>query len=240
MTTYFISDLHLDETRPAVTRAFFHYLEQWAGHCDALYILGDFFEVWVGDDDDAELAGEIRAKLKTFSSSGSKLYFMHGNRDFLVGETFCQQTGATLLNDPTVIDLYGQATLLMHGDSLCTLDTEYMAFRAQARSDGWQQQLLSQPLAARRALAQQLRDQSQSMNAIKAEDIMDVTPSEVVSIMTQHHCLRLIHGHTHRPNRHSLTVEQQPAERIVLGDWCQQAWYIAATPNSLELIQQPL
>ena len=240
MPTYFISDLHLDETRPAVTRAFFHYLELWAGNCDALYILGDFFEVWVGDDDDAQLASQVKAKLKTFAESGSKLYFMHGNRDFLVGENFCLQTGTTLLPDPTVIDLYGTPTLLMHGDSLCTQDSEYMAFRAQARSPQWQQQLLSQPLAARRALAKQLREQSQSMNALKAEDIMDVTPSEVTAIMEQHNCQRLIHGHTHRPKRHQLLIKQQDAERIVLGDWCQQAWFLEASPQALQLKHFPL
>ena len=237
MTTYFISDLHLDETRPAVTRAFFHYLEQWAGNCDALYILGDFFEVWVGDDDDAPLAQDIINALQRFSQSGSKLFFMHGNRDFLVGQDFCQRTGATLLPDPTVIDLYGQKTLLMHGDSLCTQDTEYMAFRQQARSEAWQQPLLAQPLAARRALAQQLRDQSQSMNALKAEDIMDVTPGEVITAMEQHHCQRLIHGHTHRPNRHPLTVNGQAGERIVLGDWCEQAWILEASASQIKLQQ---
>ena len=235
MTSYFISDLHLDETRPAVTRAFLHYLQQWAGHCDALYILGDFFEVWVGDDDDAPLAQAIIKALKAFSDSGSALYLMHGNRDFLLGESLCQQTGATLLPDPTVIDLYGQRTLLMHGDSLCTQDTEYMAFRQQARSASWQQQLLSQPLAARRALATQLREQSQSMNALKAEDIMDVTPAEVEQVMRQQQCLRLIHGHTHRPHRHAMNLDGQKAERIVLGDWCDKAWILKAQVQSLEL-----
>ncbi|WP_339668342.1 UDP-2,3-diacylglucosamine diphosphatase [Dasania marina] len=235
MRSYFISDLHLDETRPAVTRAFLHYLEQWAGHCDALYILGDFFEVWVGDDDDAPLAQTIISALKRFSTSSSALYIMHGNRDFLLGDSFCQQTGATLLPDPILIDLYGQPTLLMHGDSLCTRDSEYMAFRQQARSADWQQQLLSQPLAARRALAAQLREQSQSMNALKADDIMDVTPAEVEQIMRQHQSLRLIHGHTHRPQRHPMDIDGQTAERIVLGDWCDKAWILEAQPQGLSL-----
>ena len=235
MTSYFISDLHLDESRPEVTRAFFQCLEKWAGNCDALYILGDFFEVWIGDDDDAKLSQEIIQQLKIFSASKSALYIMHGNRDFLMGDHFCALTGAQLLPDPTVINLYGKNTLLLHGDSLCIDDTEYMTFRQQARSKAWQEQLLAQPLAARRALAQQLREKSQSMNALKAEDIMDVNPDEVLSIMEQYSVTQMIHGHTHRPKRHKLSVNHSPAERIVLGDWCQQGWVLVATPESLEL-----
>lgn len=235
MPTYFISDLHLDESRPDVTRALFRCLDQWAGQCDALYILGDFFEVWIGDDDDAPLNLEIISKLKAFSASGSSLYIMHGNRDFLIGQSFCNVTGATLLNDPTAIDLYGEKVLLMHGDSLCTHDKEYMAFRQQARSREWQEQLLSQTVTNRRALAQQLREQSQSMNALKAEDIMDVTPEEVINVMEQYDVQRMIHGHTHRPARHLLTANQQHAERIVLGDWCQQGWILVASPQRLDL-----
>ena len=234
MSTYFISDLHLDQSRPAVTRAFLAYLEQWAGQCDGLYILGDFFEVWVGDDDDAELSEAVCHQLKHFSSK-SPLFIMHGNRDFLLGQSFCENTGATLLTDPCIIDLYGAKTLLMHGDSLCTQDKEYMAFRQQARSKEWQQHLLSQPLAARRTLAAQLREQSQSMNALKAEDIMDVSPEEVVATMQKHNCLRLIHGHTHRPARHKVSINQQLGERIVLGDWCDKAWILKAKGKQLQL-----
>jgi len=231
MTTLFISDLHLDPSRPDVTLAFHRFMQQLAPKSDALYILGDFFEVWIGDDDDSEFNHAIMRTLKSFTDAGGTLYFMVGNRDFLIGSGFAQMTGATLLEDPTVIDLYGTPTLLMHGDSLCTLDTEYMAFRAQARSAEWQAQLLAQPIQARREIARQLREKSQSMNSLKAEDIMDVTGDEVVAVMRQLKVERLIHGHTHRPERHTVTAagKDSPAlERIVLGDWHQHLWWLAA------------
>jgi UDP-2,3-diacylglucosamine hydrolase len=152
-----------------------------------------------------------------------------------MGEFFCDLTGAQLLPDPSVINLYGQNTLLLHGDSLCTDDTEYMTFRQQARSKAWQEQLLAQPIAARRLLAKQLREKSLSMNALKAEDIMDVNHNEVIAAMEQYNVKQMIHGHTHRPQRHPLSINNMPAERIVLGDWCQQGWVLVATPESLEL-----
>jgi len=232
MSTLFISDLHLDSSRPQVTQAFYRFLDERTDNTEALYILGDFFEAWIGDDDDAELCLEVKARLKSLSQQ-TQVYIMHGNRDFLYGPKFCQDTGATLLNDPCLIDLYGIPTLLMHGDSLCTDDQEYMAFRQQARSPQWQQQLLSQPLIARRALAAQLRQQSKSMSALKAEDIMDVNASEVASQLNTHNCHRLIHGHTHRPARHKLA--ELNAERIVLGDWHDKAWCIEATEQDLKL-----
>lgn len=240
MTSYFISDLHLDDSRPAVTQAFYRCLKNWAGNCDALYILGDFFEAWVGDDDDAKLAVDTKNALRRFSNSGSSLYIMHGNRDFLLGEEFCAASGATLLSDPTLINLYGTPTLLMHGDSLCTDDHDYMAFRQQARSSSWQQQLLSQPLAARKALAKQLREQSSSMNALKANDIMDVNDKEVENALNTANCHRIIHGHTHRPKVHHLKLENNDAERWVLGDWCEKGWFIKATPDKLSLENFPL
>lgn len=237
MTTLFISDLHLDESRPAVVRAFFDFLDTKAAKADALYILGDFFEVWVGDDDDAPFNRRIVERLAQLATP---LFFMVGNRDFLVGTRFAQETGATLLTDPTTIDLYGQQVLLMHGDSLCTTDTEYMAFRQQARSEPWQHALLSKPLEERRAIARQLREQSQSMNSLKAEDIMDVTPEEVIAEMRKAGAATLIHGHTHRPARHPINIDGTPAERIVLGDWCQKRWWIEANHEGIELIEQPI
>jgi len=231
MSTYFISDLHLDETRPVISRAFFDFLDQKARGADALYILGDFFEVWVGDDDDSAYSREVVARLREFSDSGTPLFFMHGNRDFLVGEQFCREAGATLLGDPTVIDLYGKPVLLMHGDSLCTRDTEYMAFRQQARSPEWQQALLAQPLEARRAFARNARQQSKSMNSLKAEDIMDVTPSEVVAALERHNAQIMIHGHTHRPDCHELVANGSPAQRWVLGDWGAYMWWIEASAD---------
>ena len=240
MTTLFISDLHLHESRPAVTQAFYQFLDNRASGAEALYILGDFFDAWIGDDDDAPLNAEVAQHLRQLSDQGTGIYMMHGNRDFLLGENFAKTAGATLIADPTLIDLYGQPTLLMHGDTLCTLDTEYQAFRQQVRSSAWQQQILAQPLAARRALAAQIRAQSKSMNSMKAEDIMDVTPEEVVRVMRDAGVRQLIHGHTHRPARHPLAIDGMAAERIVLGDWHDSAWCIYADAGGLELRHWPI
>lgn len=235
MRSLFISDLHLDEQRPDITRAFCQFLQDDASQANALYILGDFFESWLGDDDSSPLIEQIKIALLELSNTGCQVYFMHGNRDFLVGDAFCQAVSATRLDDPCVIDLLGEPTLLMHGDSLCTGDAEYMQFRAMARSPQWQAQVLSKSLSERRALAKQLRAASSEANSNKAEDIMDVTPSEVERIMTQHHCQRLIHGHTHRPARHAFTLNNKPAERIVLGDWHRQGWVLDCRDNEIAL-----
>lgn len=240
MHTLFISDLHLHESRPQVTRAFFQFLCTQAIHAEALYILGDFFDAWIGDDDDSELVQDIANGLHKLNELGVAIYFMHGNRDFLLGEAYASKAGMSIINDGTVIDLYGTPTLLMHGDSLCTDDIEYQQFRAMVRSPQWQQQILAQPLAARRALAAQMREKSQSMNSLKAEDILDVSPVEVIAQMEAAGVTRMIHGHTHRPARHSLTVSNQSAERIVLGDWHDVGWCIKADNNNIDLIDWPL
>ena len=193
--TLFISDLHLDSARPAVIAALATFLRNNT-NCDALFVLGDLFEAWVGDDDDSALASEVAALFREFTAAGPALYLMQGNRDFLLGAGFCDSVNGVLLDDPTVIDLYGTPTLLMHGDSLCTGDAEYVAFRARARSPEWQAELLAKPLPERRALAAQLRAMSREANSNKAEDIMDVTPSEVLRVMSEAGVGRLIHGHT--------------------------------------------
>lgn len=237
MHTLFISDLHLHESRPQVTRAFFQFLYTQAVHAEALYILGDFFDAWIGDDDDSELVQDVANGLYKLNELGVAIYFMHGNRDFLLGAGYAKKAGMELIPDGITIDLYGTPTLLMHGDSLCTDDVEYQQFRAMVRSPQWQQQILAQPLSARRTLAAQLRAKSQSMNSLKADDIMDVSPTEVVAQMEAAGVTRLIHGHTHRPARHSLIVDDKPAERIVLGDWHDSGWCIKADQNSIELIE---
>jgi UDP-2,3-diacylglucosamine hydrolase len=229
--TLFISDLHLDPARPAVTRALAEFLIQHRD-CDQLYILGDLFEAWIGDDDDAPLAGEVTALLRDFSAAGPALFIMPGNRDFLLGQTFCHAVGATLLSDPTPVDLYGRATLLLHGDSLCTRDEAYQAFRKTARDPQWQAQLLNQGLAERRTLAGELRSMSKEANSNKAEDIMDVTPNEVTRVMAEYNVQQLIHGHTHRPARH----REAAGERWVLGDWDKQLWFIRADRDTINLI----
>ncbi|MEH6568671.1 MAG: UDP-2,3-diacylglucosamine diphosphatase [Halioglobus sp.] len=228
--TLFISDLHLDAARPAITQALAVFLDQ-NKLCDSLFILGDLFEAWVGDDDDCDLALEITKLLSDFSSSGPGLYLMQGNRDFLLGERFCTAVGAQLLPDPTVIDLYGKPTLLMHGDSLCTDDVDYQAFRKTARDPKWQADLLNHSLDERRALAKQLRSISKESSSNKAEDIMDVTTHEVHRMMTEQGVKQLIHGHTHRPARH----EASSGTRWVLGDWDQRGWFIRADKTEVEL-----
>jgi len=236
MATLFISDLHLHETRPQLTRAFFHFLHTQAQGVEALYILGDFFDAWIGDDDDTALNAEVARELKTLANVGTQIFLMHGNRDFLLGKNFATQAGAQLIDEGTVINLYGCPTLLLHGDSLCTGDIDYITFRQQVRNPQWQQHILAQPLAARRALAAQLREKSQAMNSLKAEDIMDVTPAEVIDVMTKANVTRMIHGHTHRPARHALSVSNKPAERIVLGDWHHLAWALHVDEKNTSLL----
>lgn len=226
MTIRFISDLHLEESRPDITDAFLAFLSERAMGIEALYILGDFFEAWIGDDEQTPLQNRIAEALREVSDSGTALYLMHGNRDFLIGEDFCNRCGATLLPDPVVVDLYDTPTLLMHGDSLCTADQEYQKFRANMRNQQWQQMFLQRPLADRQMVARQLREISMAKNQGKAETIMDVTPDEVVREMESHGVQRLIHGHTHRPAIHELTANGRPAHRIVLGDWDTHVWWL--------------
>ncbi|WP_136255771.1 UDP-2,3-diacylglucosamine diphosphatase [Onishia niordana] len=237
MTTLLISDLHLHPGAPEVTDGFVTYLEHTASKADALYILGDFFEAWVGDDildlpeaepsGNAALVNRVVEALRTLSSAGTAIYLMHGNRDFLIGKRFADACGATLLDDPTRLNSADEPVLLMHGDSLCTRDDAYMAFRAKARDPQWQAQILAMSIPERLALAKQIREQSGDANSNKAEDIMDVTPDEVIKEMTAHGVTTLIHGHTHRPAVHQVTLDDQPAARIVLGDWQpDQGWDI--------------
>ncbi|MEE3168703.1 MAG: UDP-2,3-diacylglucosamine diphosphatase [Pseudomonadota bacterium] len=241
MTTLFISDLHLEESRPDITRAFLAFLEEKATGVESLYILGDFFEAWIGDDERTPLQEQVAGALRQLSDSGTRVFLMHGNRDFLIGEDFCARAGATLLDDPTVIDLYGTPTLLMHGDSLCTADVEYQKFRANMRNPQWQQMILQRPLKDRQQMARQLREISMAKNQGKEEFIMDVTPEEVVKDMEHHGVQRMIHGHTHRPAVHELIANGQPAQRIVLGDWDQNVWWLEARPDEEPALKkQPL
>jgi len=241
VTSLFISDLHLEESRPDITRAFLLFLAQHAEEAEALYILGDFFESWIGDDERTELQEAVAAALAGLSLEGVRIYLMHGNRDFMIGEDFCNRCEATLLEDPTVIDLYGEPTLLMHGDSLCTKDLDYQKFRTNMRNPQWQQAFLKRPLEDRQQVARQLRELSMAKNQGKKEAIMDVTPEEVVAEMGRHGVRQMIHGHTHRPAVHSLEVAGEPATRYVLGDWDSALWYIRAEPGqSPELIEAPL
>lgn len=236
MRTLFISDLHLGHHTPKIVEGFFNFLQQQAADADQLYILGDFFDAWIGDDDDDALVAKIKQQLRDYSHN-HPVFFIHGNRDFLLGEKFASDTGIQLLPESCQVDLDGRAALIMHGDTLCTQDAEYLKFRAMVRNPAWQQQVLALPLPQRRQMAADLRKKSQSMNAMKAEDIMDVTPAEVEKIMAEAGVDLLIHGHTHRPAHHHLTVKGAAAERWVLGDWGDSGWYLVAENGELDLIQ---
>ena len=233
--TLFISDLHLDPERPAVTALFLEFLATRARQADAVYVLGDLFEAWIGDDDETPLNLEVIHGIRACVDAGTPVFVMHGNRDFLLGERFARQSRCTLLQDPACIDLYGIPTLLMHGDLLCTDDTEYLAFRDMVRNSDWQKELLAKPLAVRREIAAEMRRNSREKTAGKPESIMDVNPTEVLDAMTRHAVVQLIHGHTHRPGVHSLHVAGQPASRYVLGDWYDQGSMLECSRDGCRL-----
>ena len=219
-----ISDLHLEEERPDISRAFLHFLETRACQAKALYILGDFFEVWIGDDAMTPFQRSIAQALRSLSGGGTRIYLMHGNRDFMLGKSFCRAAGCTLLADPSVVELNGERVLLMHGDSLCTRDEGYMRLRRLLRNAFSLFVLRNLPLSTRRKLARKLRNESRTQTRMKASDIIDVTPELIPRVLAEHRVRTLIHGHTHRPATHDLVVNGQPAQRIVLGDWDRQGW----------------
>lgn len=241
MRSLLISDLHLQEQRPDITRALFCLLDQFQGQIDQLFILGDFFEVWLGDDLLAPPAVEVAHRLNQFTQAGSSLLLMHGNRDFLLGNAFAERCGGRLIQEPFDVLLGGKQCQLMHGDTLCTRDTDYMAFREMVRNPQWQQAFLSKSAQERIDFARQARQQSQRDTQQKEFDIMDVTQSEVVRILETSGADILIHGHTHRPATHRVSTSKGEQIRMVLGDWHQQGWYILAdgTSQSIELKSFP-
>lgn len=223
MTTLFISDLHLSAARPGVTALFLDFLAREARHAEALYVLGDFFEYWIGDEAvQQEEYRPIVAGMRRLAGQGTPIYVMHGNRDFLLGADFERASGARLIPDPSVIDLYGTRTLLMHGDALCTADVEYLAIRKTTRTEEWRRQFLAKSVAERERLARGYREQSRRATAAKLPEIMDVTPAAVSDAMRRHGVRHLIHGHTHRPGEHAFALDGAPARRFVLGDWYEQ------------------
>ncbi len=218
--TLLISDLHLCRSQPQITAAFERFLIEFAPHAEALYILGDLFEYWAGDDDlDDPFHQQIARGLHALSARGTRIYLLHGNRDLLMGQALASACGAILLSDPVLVDLYGKPTLLSHGDALCTDDTEYQQFRKLVHSAAWQQQFLAQPLAERKAYIEQLRARSRSEKQTKSLAIMDVNVDAVTALLRANAYPRLIHGHTHRPYRHVLHLDDHTCERWVLGDW---------------------
>ncbi|HEX2197258.1 MAG TPA: UDP-2,3-diacylglucosamine diphosphatase [Burkholderiales bacterium] len=237
----FISDLHLSDERAAANERFIAFVEEQAPAASALYILGDFFEYWIGDDDlDEPFNAVIAGLLRGLTRRGVPLFLMHGNRDFLIGEAFCRATGAVLLADPTVIQAGGEPTLLAHGDTLCTDDHDYQAWRRVARSEEWQREFLAKPRAERRAMILGLREKSKAVIQAKPADIMDVNDGAVVQALRSHGVRRLVHGHTHRAGRHAHDVDGRRCERWVLPDWYGPGGYLeigAAQPRMVRFPQ---
>jgi len=227
MHSIFVSDLHLTPDRPRAAELFHEFAAGAAGRAEALYVLGDLFEYWVGDDDLADpFNASVVGALRALSAKGVALHFMHGNRDLLVGARFAERCGAKLIADPQLLDLYGTKTLVMHGDTLCTDDIEYQKFRAYAHDPENQRKFLSQPLAERRQQIIGFRADSEKSKRGKSAEIMDVTPAAVDKALREHGYPRLIHGHTHRPARHVHVVDGKSCERWVLTDWYGRAGYL--------------
>lgn len=233
----FISDLHLAPERPEIIQLFVRFCEQIAAHSKSLYILGDFVEYWLGDDDEAEGLQPAFDALLKLSADGCQIYFMPGNRDFLIGDRLARRCGFEILSDPYLITVGGQSVLLMHGDTLCTDDTDYMKFRSMVRDQAFVQKFIDKPIAERRQIARAMRDSSQQATAIKNPEIMDVNQDTVAAVMQQHKVKLLIHGHTHRPAIHT-GESSAKRTRIVLGDWYETGNYlILGSADQPELLE---
>lgn len=236
---YFIADLHLVENRPDITACFLSFLENDATEATDLYILGDLFESWIGDDDDSAFVLNIADAIKGLSNKGTRVFFIHGNRDFLLGEKFAKKSGMIILPEIDEIDLYGQKTVIMHGDTLCTRDVAYQAFRKKSRTWWWQTMIKSLPLFVRRKIAADYRKKSTEATAMKSQEIMDVTPEAVIDTLMERKSQLLIHGHTHRPFIHDLQANGAEAKRIVLGDWYEQGAWLKVTHKEMVLLNTP-
>ena len=236
----FISDLHIDHSRTDITAGFFSFLERNKHACDALYILGDLFEVWIGDDAITAPDVEVASKLREFSECGASLFIMHGNRDFLIGREYAERCGATIIYDHHLINIGQEKLLLLHGDTLCTDDVDYQKFRALVRTNSWQKDFLSKSIKERTEFAEQARRQSRQETSSKSELIMDVNNEAVLELFQKHTVSKVLHGHTHRPAIHDLEISTQEApsktaQRIVLGDWNTKGWWAELKENILTL-----
>lgn len=238
--SYFIADLHLAENRPDITACFLSFMENDAVKAEQLYILGDLFEVWFGDDYKTELTEAVINAIRTLKATGTQVFFIHGNRDFLLGKHYAEQANMILLPEKQVIELYGESILLMHGDTLCTRDVDYQKFRKKSRTWWWQGFMKNLPLWLRKRIADNYREKSKQAQQTKSLDIMDVTESEVVKDLEKYQCQIMIHGHTHRPNIHQLVANNNKAQRIVLGDWYEQGSWLKVTPSDKTLFQTNL
>ncbi|GLT17659.1 UDP-2,3-diacylglucosamine hydrolase [Vibrio zhanjiangensis] len=239
MTTLFISDLHLSPSHPNITDCFARFMREEAAHADALYVLGDLFDFWIGDDDRSEFANQIRYEFQRLTSNGVPCYFTRGNRDFLVGKHFARETGVTLLTDETAIDLYGTKAVILHGDTLCTEDLNYLKFR-QTVHQPWLQWLFNRiPMTIKTKIVKKIQTDIRSDKQNKSLDIMDVTQSEVEAVMDRHQVSLMIHGHTHRPNIHTFRSCDQTKTRIVLGDWYTQGSVLVFNQEGFTLEKRP-
>jgi UDP-2,3-diacylglucosamine hydrolase len=235
----FVSDLHLDASAPAAVEQFLTFLRTRVAGAEALYILGDLFEVWVGDDETEAEKKAICEGLRTLTSSGVACFVLHGNRDFLLGRRFCENTGCRLLPDPVIAEFDGERVLLTHGDALCTDDHSYQELRSIVRTAPWQRRFLALPLEDRELLANQARAGSRQHTARTIPQIMDVNPEAVATAYRVTGVRRIIHGHTHRPGIHDTTVEGARAQRIVLGAWYEQGSYLVYENEHYELRELP-
>ena len=222
MATLLISDLHLEPARPEIGEQFLAFLAGPAREADALYILGDLFEAWIGDDDPSPYYAGMKSAIRELSDSGVPVYFMHGNRDFMIGDAFAAEAGATLLGDPHAIELHGEKVLLSHGDALCTDDVEYQQVRTMTRNPDWKAMIMAKSIDERIAFALQAREQSMARHGTMDEEITDVNHGAVEQAIREHGADILLHGHTHRPAVHPFHVDDRPVHRIVLGDWYEQ------------------
>jgi UDP-2,3-diacylglucosamine hydrolase len=236
MSTLFISDLHLDASRPHITRLFLEFLETEAVQADALYILGDLFEAWIGDDASDEVGNQVANALTRLHERGVACFYMHGNRDFLLGDAYARRARMTLLPDPSVIEIEGERLLLMHGDTLCTDDVPYQTFRTQTRDSKWQRAFLARPVAERQQFAEQARAESKRYTRSVGDAITDVNQGSVSTALQENGVLVMIHGHTHRPAIHDVA---ERTKRVVLGDWYEQGSLLSVDEDGFDLRKMP-
>ena len=239
MTTLFISDLHLEASQPEIGEQFLSFLKGEARGAEVLYILGDLFEVWLGDDDPSPYYATMKTALRELADTGVPMYFMHGNRDFTIGKDFAAETGVEILDDPTIVELYGESVLLCHGDSLCTDDVEYQQVRAMTRNPDWQAMMLAKSIEERIAFAMQAREESKARGESVSDEIMDVNQDAVIALLREHGVATLLHGHTHRPAIHDVDLGDRGAKRIVLGDWYEQGSIVRWDTNGPRLEAMP-
>lgn len=239
MTTLFISDLHLEAGQPAIGEQFVSFLANDGRQAEALYILGDLFDAWLGDDDPNPYYGEMKSAMRDLADTGVPTFFMHGNRDFMIGKQFAAETGVTILSDPVVVTLYGQNVVLSHGDALCTDDVHYQKIRAMTRDPDWQSMMRAKPLQERIALAAEARKESVARGASLSDEIMDVNQDAVAATLREHGVDIMLHGHTHRPAIHEIDLGDRTATRIVLGDWYEQGSVVRWDENGPKLDTMP-